>query len=116
MVVPLVTAGWFAYGERSLGHLALLAGVSVLITMWSLITRVRRRLLVGGLGLVAVVAYPVVRAFDSLIRGGASGGTWLAIGAGAAVVLITVGSILERNRIKVGTLLRRAVDLLEEWE
>ena len=115
MVAPLVTAGWPAYEQRSLGHLSLLFGEAAVLVAWALFTRVRRRLALGVIGLVAVIVYPLAQVLASAIRGGLSGGALLAIGAGVAVVLIVVGSLLERSRTKVGDVVRRLGEALEGW-
>jgi hypothetical protein len=39
----------------------------------------------------------------------------LAIGAGVALVLIVVGSLLERSRVKLGEMVRRLGEALEDW-
>jgi hypothetical protein len=59
--------------------------------------------------------YPLAQVLASAIRGGLSGGALLAIGAGVAVVLIVVGSLLERSRTKVGDVVRRLGEALEGW-
>jgi hypothetical protein len=115
MVAPLLTAGWPAYEQRSLVHLALLFGEATALVVWALFTRVRRRLAVGAVGLVAVVVYPIAQVLASAIRGGLSGGSVLAIGAGVALVLIVVGSLLERSRVKLGEMVRRLGEALEDW-
>jgi hypothetical protein len=115
MVAPLLTAGWPAYEQRSLVHLALLLGEATALVVWALFTRVRRRLAVGAVGLVAVVVYPIAQVLASAIRGGLSGGSVLAIGAGVALVLIVVGSLLERSRVKLGEMVRRLGEALEDW-
>jgi len=115
MVAALATAGWHAYGENSWGHLVLLLAEGAMLVAWALVTRVRRRLAAGALGLVAVVVYPIAQVMASVIRGGLTGGTVLAIGAALALALIVVGSLLERSRVRVGQVVRRLGEALEEW-
>jgi hypothetical protein len=115
MVTPLVVAAWPAYERPSGGHLGLLAAEAVLLVVWALFTRVRRRLAWGVVGLIAVIVYPVARMLAAALRGGLSGGTMLAIGAVVAVVLIVIGSLLERSRTRVGDAVRRLSEALEGW-
>jgi len=115
MVTPMVVAAWPAYERPSPGHLGLLAAEAVLLVVWALFTRVRRRLVWGVVGLVAVIVYPVARVLVSALSGGLSGGTMLAIGAVVALVLIVIGSLLERGRVRVGDVVRRLGEALEDW-
>ena len=50
------------------------------------------------------------------MQAGLSGGTWLAIGAGAAALLIAIGSTLERQRRRLGRALAAAGRAMEGWE
>ena len=115
MVVPMVVAAWPAYQRPSLGHLVLLAGEAALLVVWALVTHVRRRLVWGAVGLVAVVVYPIARVLVEVFRGGITGGAMLGIGAVVALVLIVVGSLLERSRARIGDAVRRLGEALEDW-
>ena len=50
------------------------------------------------------------------IQAGLAGGTWLAIGAGAATLLILAGSTIERRRTAIGRQLAHLAEILERWE
>jgi hypothetical protein len=114
MCVPPVMALFDAVQEMGF---ALLLGVeAAVILLWALATEVRRRLLVGALGVVVAPVIPVGYVVADAVTGGISTGTMLVIGAIAAVVLITVGSVLERSRVKVGLAVRKASEVLERWE
>jgi hypothetical protein len=113
--VTLLVAAWPAYGRPSTGHLLVLLGEGVVLVAWALFSRVKRRLALGMLGCVAVILYPLARLIGDFVSGGIGGAQVLAIGAAAAVILIVVGSLLERGRTKVGEVVQRLAALLEEW-
>jgi len=115
IVAPLLTATIPAFGRPSAGHVLLLLGEAVIVVAWALFTRVRRRLALGALGLVAVIAYPIVQVVDGVSERGIDGGVLLALAAGLAVILIVVGSMLERGRARVGDVIRRITETLEDW-
>ncbi|MFH1331261.1 MAG: hypothetical protein ABIJ48_11490, partial [Actinomycetota bacterium] len=103
-----------AAGE--LWYLGLLAAEGAVLMAWGILTEVRRRALLG-VGLLALTI--LLAAIIPLSRGvnaGLTGGTWLAIGAGAAVLLIAIGSTLERQRRRIGRALAAASQAMEGWE
>jgi len=114
MGVPLLMAGIDAL--RDFPYTGLLAGESVMILLWAIASQVRRRLLVGALGVVATILIPAVMLARSAGSGGITIRKALAIGAALAVVFIVVGSLLERGRARVGRAIRRVSEILEEWE
>jgi hypothetical protein len=112
--VPLVMAAVDAL--RELPYAGLLACEAVLVLAWAIASQVRRRLLVGALALVASILIPAVVLAVEAGSGGLSAGTALAIAAGVAVVLIVIGSLLERGRARVGRAVARVSEILEDWE
>jgi hypothetical protein len=114
MVIPMVMAG--ADGISDLRYLGLLAAEGIALAGWGIVSEVRRRAFAGITGVFAAAAMfasiPVLEG----TRGGLSGGTWLVIGAIAAVTLITLGSTLERYRTRIGTAMGRISTILEDWE
>jgi hypothetical protein len=94
----------------------LLFGEGAALLSWGAITQVRRRALLGvavmTLSIVLGIAVPAVEG----VRGGLTGGTWLVIGALAAVIFIVAGSMIERYRTRIGRRLARFGEILEHWE
>jgi hypothetical protein len=86
-----------------------------LISVWAVITRVRRRLQFGAaiatLGLLLVVAVPMARLVPE-IRGVA---LWATL-AGVGALLLLIATTLEQTRARVGAALRRLGELTEVWE
>jgi hypothetical protein len=115
MGVALGVAGTPAFARESVGHLLLLSGESLVLMAWAFLSRVRRRLAVGALGLLAVAVYPIVRVVSGLAEGGMGGGEWIGIGAAIAVLALTVSALLDRYGTRLGAAVRRLVDLLEDW-
>jgi len=99
-----------------LWYLGVMAAEGAVLMAWGILTEVRRRALLG----VAVLALTIIlAAIIPLSRGvsaGLTGGTWLAIGAGAAALLIAIGSTLERQRRRIGRALAAAGRAMEGWE
>lgn len=114
MGVPLVMA--VVDGLRDVVYTALLAGESSAILLWAIASQVKRRLLVGVLGLVASILIPAVVMAMEAGSGGISTEAALGIAAVVAVVLIIVGSLLERGKAKVGQAVRRLSEILEDWK
>jgi hypothetical protein len=112
--IPLVMAAVDALGELS--YAGLLAAESVVVVIWAIASQVRRRLLIGSLALVASILIPAVILAVEAGSGGITAGSALAIGAGVAVILIVIGSLLERGRARVGRAVARVSEILEEWE
>jgi hypothetical protein len=110
-----VVAAWPAYGRPSVGHLMVLLGEGFMVLAWALFTRVKRRLALGALAGLTVILYPLVQLIREFVAGGIGSAEILVIGAAAAVLLIVVGSLLERGRAKVGRVVQRLGALLEEW-
>jgi hypothetical protein len=114
MGLPLAVAA--ADALRGIGYAGLLAAEAGAVLVWAIASRVRRRLLVGAVGLVAAILIPVATLAIEAGSGGVSTGAILGIGAGVALLLIIIGSLLEKGRAKVGEAVRRASEILEDWE
>ncbi len=112
----LTTAAYPMYAGTSWPHLGLLVAEAGLIVAWAIATRVSRRLLLGTLGLAAAATMPIARAAVTWLQGGVGGGQMLAVAAIAAVLLIVVGSLMERGRAQLGLAVKRINQLLEDWQ
>ncbi|MEA3510067.1 MAG: hypothetical protein U9R51_01405 [Actinomycetota bacterium] len=114
MTVPLLLAVSTTFD--SLVYALVLTAEGLALIVWGGLTRVRRRALVGlaavTTALVLGVMIPVLRE----VLQGLSGGTWLAIGAAAAFVMIAAGSLIEKQRVRIGERLSRWEEILESWE
>ena len=96
-------------------HAAVAIGIGVLVAVWAVVTRVRRRLATGVVIVVAavvlLVAVPLVRLLPSW--GGPAG--WLVL-AGAGLAAVVAASMMERSRTVVRSALGRVGQLTVEWE
>jgi hypothetical protein len=114
MITPMSFAA-YAMGDRLWFGLIMFAE-GLLLTGWGAASRVRRRAFIGFGGMVLAillaVAIPTVQGIQSDI----TGGTWLLVGAIAAVVFIVVGSTIERQRVAIGRRLRQIGEIVENWE
>jgi hypothetical protein len=114
MVAPLVLAAADTV-SRSTTFGLLMAAEGAVILGWALVTRVRRRLAVGAGGIVLAVVLVVAVVAARSATGGLSTGTWLAIGAAVSIVLILIGSVLEKSRVHLGRMVGRVTESLEDW-
>ena len=114
MIAPLAFAA-YGMGDRLWFGLVLFAE-GLLLIGWGAVTRIRRRAFIGFggavLAILLAIAIPTVRG----VQEGLAGGTWLVIGAIAAVLFITVGSTIERRRAAIGRSLQQLGEILEDWE
>ncbi len=115
LVVPMGLAALDTI-DRSMAYALLLGVEAAVVLLWSLATEVRRRLLVGTAGLTIAVLLPVAISVAQSAEGGFASGTWLSIGAVAAVCFILIGSLLEKNRVRLGRMVSRISHSLEGWE
>jgi energy-converting hydrogenase Eha subunit H len=87
----------------------------LLIALWALVTRVRRRLQAGtaiaSLGLFLLIAVPVAQ----LVPHMSGVALWAAL-AGAGALSLLIATTLEQSRVRVGAALRRLSELTEVWE
>jgi hypothetical protein len=113
MLGPTAMAAIDMFDERIVG--LLLAGEGLAILLWALATEVRRRLVVGFGAITCAVFIIVGILLAGEIREGGQG-TLLTVGIVAAVLLILVGSVLEKSRERVGRTVRRITTALEDWE
>jgi len=115
MAVALGVVGFPAYGRPSVVHLVLLFVESLLIVLWAVMTRVRRRLAAGAVGGLAVAVFPIARVVADLSGNGITSGGWLAIGAVLAVLALTIAGVLDRYGARIGARIRSLFELLEDW-
>jgi hypothetical protein len=88
----------------------------LLLAGWGAMSEVRRRALLGvGAMICAIILSVIIPAMHGISEG-LTGGTWLIIGAIAAVVFITAGSAVERRRHAIGRRLAHIAEILEDWE
>ena len=111
---PLILAALEMLDDLNFGLLLVVEGVVLMI--WGFESRVRRRMLVGLVGIVTAITIGVVIPIVSGAREGFGSGGWLIIGAVMAVVLIAVGSNISRYRTSFGRHVDRLGSILEEWE
>jgi hypothetical protein len=111
---PLALAALDSFGDPAFA--GLLAGEAVIVLLWAIASRVKRRLVVGALGLVAAILIPAGVLAVEAASGGISSRAVLGIGALVAVALIAIGSMLERGRARVGRVVQRMSEILEDWE
>jgi hypothetical protein len=106
-VGEMLGALWFGF---------VLFGEGIALATWGTFTQVRRRALVGVAVMVtAIILAAAIPAIHGLVVGLAAG-TWLALGAGAAIVFIVAGSAIERQRHAIGRRLARVGEILESWD
>jgi hypothetical protein len=114
MVVPLLLAASQMFS--SLVYALVLAAEGLALIVWGGLTRVRRRAVVGLVAVTTALVLSALIPFLDSLRHGLTGGTWLIIGAIGAVVMIGAGSLIEKQRTKIGERLAHWEEILEEWE
>lgn len=96
-------------------HAAVAVGLGLLVAVWGVVTRVRRRLAAGVVvvvvAVVLLVAVPLVRLLPSW--GGAGG--WLMM-AGAGLVAVLAATMMERSRTAVRSAVGKVGELTAGWE
>ena len=100
----------------SLGYALVLAAEGSALIVWGGLTRVRRRAVMGLVAVTTALLLGVLIPVLDEVRHGLAGGTWLIIGAVAAVVMIGAGSVIEKQRVRIGERLSRWEEILEGWE
>jgi hypothetical protein len=100
----------------TLWYLGPMAAEGAVLMAWGILSEVRRRALLGVGVLALTIVLAAVIPLSRGLQGGLGGERWLAIGAGAAVLLIALGSTLERQRRRIGRALRAAGRAMEGWE
>jgi len=113
MLGPPAMAALDMFDERVVG--LLLAGEGLAILLWAFATQVRRRLVVG-LGAITCAVFITVGILLADEAGRGDEGTLLVVGIVAAVLLIVIGSVLEKARTRVGRVVKRIGAALEDWE
>jgi hypothetical protein len=114
MLAPLALC--VADAAQELWYLGVLAAEGAGLMAWGMLSEVRRRALLGVGALAMTILLAAIIPLSRGISAGLAGGTWLGIGAGAAVLLIALGSTLERQRRRLGLALAAASRAMEGWE
>ena len=99
-----------------LWFLGVLTAEGVALMGWGILTEVRRRALLGVGAVAMAILLSAIIPLSRGVRGGLAGETWLLIGGGAALLLIAIGSFLERYRRGAGRALAAAGRAMEGWE
>jgi peptidoglycan/LPS O-acetylase OafA/YrhL len=94
----------------------LLMAEGLVLLVWGFESRIKRRALVGIIGVVTAITIGVVVPVVSGAREGFGSGGWLIVGAVMAVLLIVAGSNVSRYRTSFGQHLDRVGAKLEDWE
>ncbi|MGB7981190.1 MAG: hypothetical protein WCF36_10415 [Candidatus Nanopelagicales bacterium] len=111
----LVGASLVLMVTESLAHVLPALALGVAITVWGMITQVRRRVLAGGVVVLAaavlVLAVPLLQNLPDW--GGA--GMWILI-AGVGITALLIASLIEQGRSATNAAIGRFSDLTKEWE
>lgn len=111
----LVVASFVAAFTTSVVHALVAAGIGVLVFGWSLLTRVRRRLLAGVAivlaGVVVAVALPLV----ALVPAWGGAGMWVLV-AVVGLLVVLAATFLERGRAAVRDGRSRLLEATADWE
>ena len=95
---------------------ALEAGaVGILVALWGVVTRVRRRVATGALVVLVAVVLLVAVPLVQLLPAWGGAGVWLLL-AGVGLVAVLVATMLERGRAAVRTTLGRIGEVTADWE
>lgn len=111
----LVVASFAAAFTTSVLHALVAAGIGVLVTLWGLLTRVRRRLFTGVgivlVGVVLAVGLPLV----ALLPAWGEAGAWVLV-AVVGVLAVLAATLIERGRTAVRDGRARLRDATAGWE
>src|SRR5665648_309143 len=95
---------------------ALEAGVvGILVALWGVVTRVRRRVAAGALVVLVAVVLLLAVPLVQLLPAWGGAGVWLLL-AGVGLVAVLVATMLERGRAAVRTTLGRIGEVTADWE
>ncbi len=114
LLAPLALCVADAAGR--LWFLGVLAAEGGALMGWGILTEVRRRALLGVGAVAMAILLSAIIPLSRGLRAGLAGETWLLIGGGAALLLIALGSFLERYRRAVGRALAAAGEAMAGWE
>jgi hypothetical protein len=111
----LVGAFFVEAVTHALWQAVVVAGLGVAVTVWGVLTRVRRRLVAGGgvvgAGLLLLLAVPLVR----LLPSWEGAGPWVLI-AGLGLVAVVAASLVERGKAVTRKGVARFGTLTAGWE
>lgn len=111
----LVVSSFIAALTASVLHALVAAGIGVLVALWGVATRVRRRLLAGAAVTLAGVALAVVVPLAALLPAVGQVGTWVLV-AVLGLVVVLAATFLERGRTTVREGRARLVEATQGWE
>jgi hypothetical protein len=114
LLAPLALCVADAAGR--LWFLGVLTAEGLALMGWGVLTEVRRRALLGVGAVAMAILLSAIIPLSRGVRGGLADETWLLIGGGAALLLIAIGSFLERYRRTAGRALAAASRAMEGWE
>ncbi|NCT91013.1 DUF2510 domain-containing protein [Cellulomonas sp. APG4] len=111
----LVVSSFIAAFTVSVLHALVAAGIGVVVALWGVATRVRRRLLAGAGVTLAGVALAVVVPLAALLPAAGQVGTWVLV-AVLGLVVVLAATFLERGRTTVRQGRARLVEATQGWE
>ncbi|KGM14861.1 hypothetical protein N867_14655, partial [Actinotalea fermentans ATCC 43279 = JCM 9966 = DSM 3133] len=110
-----VVASFVAAFTVSVLHALVAAGIGVLVFLWSLLTRVRRRLLAGAAIVLAGVVVAVVLPLVELVPAWGGAGMWVLV-ALVGLLVVLAATFLERGRAAVRDGRTRLAEATAGWE
>lgn len=114
-VLVLVGSSFVQAFTDSLGYALVAAGLSAGVAVWGVLTRVRRRLVLGSALVLAAVAVVVLVPLAQLIPGWSSAVLWIVV-ACVGLVSLALATLLEQGRALVRKGSADFHRLTETWE
>lgn len=111
----LVVASFVAAFTVSVAHALVAAGIGVLVFLWSVLTRVRRRLLAGSVVVLAALVVAVVLPLVELVPAWGGAALWVLVAVVGLGVVLTA-TFLERGRAAVRDGRARLLEATAGWE
>lgn len=111
----LVVGSFVAAFAQSVLHAFVAAGIGVLVAVWGLLTRVRRRFVVGVAIVLAGVVLAVGLPLVALLPAWGAAGAWVLV-AVVGVLAVVAATLLERGRAAVRDGRARLLDATAGWE
>jgi len=111
----LVVASFVAAFTQSVVHALVAAGLGVLVFLWGVVSRVRRRLLAGAGIVLAAVVVAVVLPLVALVPAWGGAALWVLV-AVVGLVVVLAATLLERGRAMVRGGRARLLELTAGWE
>jgi len=111
----LVAASFVAAFTSAVWHALLAAGIGVLVFLWSVVTRVRRRLLAGATIVLAGLVVAVLLPLAAVVPAWGGAALWVAV-AVVGLLVVLAATFLERGRTAVRTGRQRLRVATRGWE